>query len=182
MAPTNVTDDITRLSVAKLDADTHDYVTGAHMAIIRKSDGVMVDEWTTDGTVHVNEQVLDVNETYILRELTAPEGYDAVPDVEFVVNEVEGTGVTVLSPEDDTWGLSESYKITVYDPPTPTEKEKVVHKKREVTKTQTITKTKPGNTPKTGDDPTLPITLAVVASVALVVLLWAFKRRKSNDE
>lgn len=110
-----VSDDITRIWVDKLDERTHDAVKGAKMQILVRDTGEVVDEWTTDGTTHVFEKGLDVNVVYVLREVEAPAGYEKVADVEFYANEMEGTGITLLSERDDI-GLTDAYKVALYEP------------------------------------------------------------------
>ena len=92
-----VSDDVTRIQVDKLDERTHEAVKGARMQILARDTGEVVDEWTTDGATHVLEKGLDVDVVYILREAEAPEGYAKIDDVEFLANEVEGTGITLLT-------------------------------------------------------------------------------------
>ena len=80
-APTTVSDDITRLHVNKLDADTHEYLAGATMAIVNEKTGEVVDSWVTGKSTHENEKGLDVGVTYVLREIEAPEGYGKVEGI-----------------------------------------------------------------------------------------------------
>ena len=110
-----VSDDITRIWVDKLDERTHDAVKGARMQILVRDTGEVVDEWVTDGTTHVFEKGLDVNVVYILREVEAPAGYEKISDVEFFANEMEGTGITLLTERDDI-GLTDAYKVALYEP------------------------------------------------------------------
>lgn len=42
-----VSDEVTKLSVSKLDYTNHEFVTGAKMQILEKSSGKIVAEWTT---------------------------------------------------------------------------------------------------------------------------------------
>ena len=166
----SVSDDITRIHVTKVDAGTHEALKGAKMAIIERDSGVVVDEWTTDGTTHETEKLLDVNKEYILRELEAPEGYEKAQDTIFKVNEMEGTGITIIDPVPSSTELSDSYKVTIYDQHVDIVKEETVTKQRSV-----------ASSPKTGDEtPLVPV--AVLAGVALVaiVVLQLVKRRIPN--
>lgn len=157
-----VSDDITRIHVTKVDAGTHEALKGAKMAIIERDTGVVIDEWTTDGTTHETEKLLDVNKEYILRELEAPEGYEKVQDTIFEVNEMEGTGITIKDPVPSSTELSEMYKVTIYDQHVSIVEEKTVTQKRAVS----------SSSPKTGDEtPLIPVgALAGVALVGIVVL------------
>ena len=163
-APTTVTDDITRVHVNKLDANTHEYVEGASMAIIEKDTGTVVDEWVTGSSTHATEKALNVGTVYILREVAAPKGYDKVEDTEFIINEIEGEDITVLSGPGE---LTESYRLNLYDKLLPVEKEKVVER------------TRPGSpAPKTGDETplSLVVTLVVVAILAIGILEFSKRR------
>ena len=164
-----VSDDITRIHVSKVDAGTHEALKGAKMAIIDRETGEVVDEWTTDGTTHETEKLLDVNREYILREVEAPEGYDKVEDTIFKVNEMEGTGISILS-KDETTELSDSYKVTLYDQ----------HFDFQDSKTKTVTQTRSSasQAPRTGDEtPLLPLSMLAGAAILGIVVLLLAKRR-----
>lgn len=172
-APTTVSDDITRLHINKLDADTHEYVSGAKMAIIDEATGEVVDEWVTGPGVHENEKGLDVDVVYVLRELEAPEGYATAEDVRFVVNETEGTGITVLSQGNDS-ELVESYKVNLYDKAADVENEIVVTQTRGVpadNATRAVA-------PKTGDETPLTVIAVLVAIGVLAILLLQVPKSK----
>lgn len=180
-APTTVSDDITRIHVNKLDADTHSFVVGATMAIIEKDTGVVVDEWVTGSGTHQNEKGLNVDVVYILRELAAPAGYSTVQDVEFVVNETEGTGITILSQGSDS-ELVESYKVNLYDEPIAAENVVTVSKERTTYAKDDSSKTNKTVAPKTGDEsPLALIAVLVLSGIALIVLLQFMKRHMSNS-
>lgn len=171
-APTTVSDDITRVHVAKLDADTHDYVIGAKMAIIDEETGQVVDEWISGSGVHEYEKgSLVVERVYILRELEAPEGFDKVDDVRFVVNEMEGSGLTILSGTNDQFELTESYKINLYDKPHDTEN--VITTTKPASSTSTPTR---AAAPKTGDEtPMITVGILVLAGILAIALLQLSK-------
>lgn len=192
-APTTVSDDITRLHVNKLDADTHEYVQGAKMAIIEKDTGTVVDEWVSGTTTYTNEKALDVDKVYILREVAAPDGYDKVEDTEFMVNATEGTGITILSGPGE---LTESYKVNLYDKAQPTERETVVNKTRGATSSSSNSSSSSGSSnssssnssssntvaPKTGDEtPLAPVAVFVVVGILAIIALEVPKRRMSNQ-
>lgn len=178
-APTTVSDDITRIHVNKLDADTREYVQGAKMAIIEKDSGLVVDEWVTGGSTHQNEKGLDVNKVYILRELEAPDGFDKVQDVEFIVNETEGTGITIVSQGKDS-ELVESYKVNLYDKAKTIEDEIVVTETRGTSSSSSnaTSGTTKNPAPKTGDEtPLWPIIVLVVVGIIGIGVLEIPKRR-----
>ncbi|MBQ3379082.1 MAG: S-layer homology domain-containing protein [Clostridia bacterium] len=82
--------------ITAIDADTGDLLQGAKITIIEKETGKVIDEWTsTDGP---HESLSLKKETvYIMRVLETPEGYEKPDDVEFMINETEWNGITVLS-------------------------------------------------------------------------------------
>lgn len=167
-----VSDDITRLDVQKLDADTHDPVVGAEMQIIKKSTGEVVDSWTTTNGVHSNDKQLDVNVRYILREISAPDGYALAKDTEFYIDETEGVGVHIISGDDAE--LTQSYNINVYD------------KKQATTNEITVTKsintgnkiTTSSKIPVTGD--TLFVVIAGLATVVVAAVIAIIVARKKS--
>ena len=142
------------------------------MAIIEKATGTVVDEWVTGKSTHTNEKGLDVGKTYILREISAPDGYEKVEDTEFVINEIEGSGVTVVSGPGE---LTESYKFNLYDKAETVTNEKVVTKTRGASSSSSSGKTV---APKTGDEtPVSLVTLLVVIGVLAIGILEVSKRR-----
>ena len=173
-APTTVSDDITRLHISKLDADTHAYVAGAKMAIVNEETGEVVDEWVTATGVHENEKGLDVGVVYVLRELEAPEGYGTVQDVRFVVNETEGTGITVLSQGNDS-ELTASYKLNLYDKALGAAGETVVTQTRGVPAGGGPSR---AVAPKTGDGTPLGAVGALVGLGVLAIILLQIPKRK----
>ena len=178
-APTTVSDDITRVHVNKLDADTHDYVVGASMAIIDEETGEVIDEWITDGSMHQYEKgSLVVERVYILRELAAPEGYARVDDVRFVVNEMEGKGLTVISGTAGQFDQTSANVIALYDTAVPVEQETVVTETRASSSNPTK-----AAAPKTGDEtPMTTVALLVSAGVIAILVLQLFKRRTAKEK
>ena len=92
-------DDATWAGILKTDGRGRDLV-GAVLQVKDKS-GNVIEEWTTDGTRHEMRAVLNPDETYILHEVSAPEGYFLSEDLEFTVGQrvimedVKQTGLTV---------------------------------------------------------------------------------------
>ena len=114
-----VQDNITRLNVNKMEKGARDYVKGAHLAIYERDSGKLVTEWVSDGTTHevarnaegTDQGALDVNVVYVLRELSAPEGYEKAADVEFIIRSDENfnTSGEIISGSED--GNAESEQI-----------------------------------------------------------------------
>lgn len=207
-APVTVSDDVTRVHVNKLDADTHEYVKGATMSIIEEETGTVVDSWVTGPSTHVNEKALNVGVVYILREVSAPEGYEKVSDVRFEIKQTEGEGISILSSDGEEVELTESYKLAVYDKALPSENVQKVTKERpgggppettsssssssssksssSSTTTSSSSKT-PENTskvvaPKTGDETPLTLVAALMGvGVSIILILQLVKRRMPEE-
>ena len=166
-SPVEVSDDITRLEVNKLDKDTHEQVSGANMAIVERDTGVVVDEWVTDGTTHKIEKTLDVGVTYVLRELSAPDKYEVAADTEFVIKPNEGEGIDILS--GGSAEQTEAYKVAIYDAPKSTTVETEVVQDNETSgKKSATTKTV---APKTGDETPMSLVLILVACGVLAIAI-----------
>ena len=178
-APMNVSDDITRVHVNKLDADTHEYVQGASMAIIEKETGKVVDEWVTGSGAHENEKNLDVDKVYILREVSAPDGFEKVQDTEFKVNATEGSGVTILSGPGE---LTESYKINLYDKKTATENVTTVTQQRNTTTTENSSSTSKTTAPKTGDETPINLVAAIVVIAIIAIGVLEIPKRRIKEQ
>ena len=67
------------------------------MQIINKETGKIVEEWTTSDETKVIEGLSHGD--YILREITAPDGFQKILDIEFTVN--DDNGVTILEVTDE---------------------------------------------------------------------------------
>lgn len=170
-----VADDITRIHVDKVDAGTHEFVPNAKMAIVVKDTGEVVEEWTTSRETHKVEKSLNVNTTYLLREVYAPEGYARVADIEFQVNEIEGEGITLLNKPENVEQTG-SYKVTLYEQ----HDDFVVEKVDERVSTSSSTSSSSsasedaGKTvaPKTGDETPLAagIAVAILGILGIAVL------------
>lgn len=92
-------DDATWAGILKTDGRGRDLV-GAVLQVKDKS-GNVIEEWTTDGTRHEMRAVLNPDETYILHEVSAPEGYFLSEDLEFtagqrvIMEDIKQTDLTV---------------------------------------------------------------------------------------
>lgn len=181
-APTTVADDITRLHVSKLDADTHEPVVGATMIIVDEQ-GNTVAEWVSDGSVFKIEKGLDVDVVYTLKELNPPEGYSAISPISFTVDPIEGNGIIINSGDETQFDLRMEFsslaegvqnKLNLYD------KADAVYTETVVTETRGV----PSNTttkaaaPKTGDEtPLMPFAMFAVAGIATILILQVPKRK-----
>lgn len=143
--PGGVSDEPTRLNVAKLEADSSEYVVGAHLAIFTQEDydagdlSNPVEEWRTDESTHqiskngrLNASAAGEQEAqrYVLVELAAPEGYEKADPVTFCLASDGGEETTVLvisgkTKADGTKNCEVTSKFTLalYDGETTTERE-----------------------------------------------------------
>ena len=86
----------TRVEIDKFDSDGNK-LFGATMQIINKATGEVVEEWTTTDETKVVEGL--EHGDYILREITAPNGFQKILDIEFTVT--DDNGVTILEVTDE---------------------------------------------------------------------------------
>lgn len=78
-------DNTTIVKVSKQDMTTGTELSGAKLQVIDK-DGNVIEEWGSTNEPHYIEAKLNAGETYTLREITAPDGYNTAEDIEFTVN------------------------------------------------------------------------------------------------
>lgn len=78
-------DTYSKVEISKTDLTTGKELEGAKLQILNK-DGEVLEEWVTDGKPHLVEK-LPVGEELILREITAPEGYEIAEDVKFTLED-----------------------------------------------------------------------------------------------
>mgnify|MGYP003287757500 CR=1 FL=1 len=165
-----VSDEVTKLSVSKLDYTNHEFVAGAKMQILEKSSGKIVAEWTTGDSAESFERKLNVDTSYILREVSAPEGYDLAEDTEFIIDaygilsiisgpDAEKTSDTALRIYDKKLGVTKVTKNT-----------KENHNQKFVDVVKTV---------KTGD--TAQIGLFAILSIAAIVVVIIVLRRRKNS-
>lgn len=86
-------DDYTKLEVSKQDAVTGQELVGAVLQITNEQ-GQQVKQWTSDGTPHRIERL--VPGTYILTELSAPDGYMIAEPIVFVVDSTDAIQCVVM--------------------------------------------------------------------------------------
>ncbi len=156
----------------KVDEDGNP-VSGAKLQIVDK-DGKEIASWTTDGTAYRLDRVLVIGETYTLKELEAPEGYQLAEDVTFTV-------------DDSKVGPGEDKVITIkmvdksVDDITETTTESTTSTTTETVTTEKTTESGSGSSAKTGDDtPVLPVAILFTISAAGLVVVG--KRRKKEEE
>ena len=82
---------------SKVDAETGEELPGAVLELYAP-DGSLLDTWETTDIPHVIPG-LPVGEGYVLREVTAPEGYEISEDVTFAVTDT--TEIQTITMEDE---------------------------------------------------------------------------------
>ncbi|MBR5164817.1 MAG: TonB-dependent receptor [Ruminococcus sp.] len=85
------------VKISKQDMTNGTELAGAKLQVIDK-DGNIVEEWVSGAEPHFIEAKLIAGETYTLRELTAPDGYNTAEDIEFTV--IAGGSVTEVVMKD----------------------------------------------------------------------------------
>lgn len=80
-----IIDNTTIVKISKQDMTTGTELAGAKLQVIDK-DGNVIEEWVSTNEPHYIEAKLIAGETYTLREITAPDGYNTAEDIEFTVN------------------------------------------------------------------------------------------------
>lgn len=76
------------IEISKTDiADTDAELPGAELKIFDETGENVLESWTSTNKAHKVTANLEAGKTYILREITAPDGYTVAADVKFKVNE-----------------------------------------------------------------------------------------------
>ena len=97
-----VEDNMTSVSISKVDITSQKELAGAHIQILDK-DGKVVEEWDSTDKAYTIKG-LKTGETYTLRETVAPKGYKVAEDTTFQLNEdgTIDTANTTTAISDDT--------------------------------------------------------------------------------
>lgn len=114
-----VKDDVTKVSIKKMDITGNNEVAGARL-LLKDKDGNVIESWMSTTEAHVFEQKLIAGETYTLTEVTAPSGYEVAADITFTVNKdgtvsVDGKAVdgNEIVMKDETTPVGEEGKLVV---------------------------------------------------------------------
>ena len=82
----------TEMLFSKVDATGKTELPGATLQVIEKTSGIVVDEWVSGETPHRIQHLVEGNE-YILKEISAPYGYEVAESITFVAE--DGNTVTM---------------------------------------------------------------------------------------
>lgn len=180
-----VADNVTRVLVNKLRADTHEPVEGAHLVIYPASDpSTVVAEWVSTGEAHEIARTLDVNTRYVLHEISAPAGYGLASDVTFELysEDFNTTGKIISGGGENAEfdiisgsGPEQAFVISLYDPIKPAEEKKEVHKQREVSRPASYQ-----NLVKTGDLFNQPLFYGLLVAGVAAIAYGIWRRRKAQ--
>lgn len=114
-----VKDDVTKVSIKKMDIIGNNEVAGARL-LLKDKEGNVIESWMSATEAHVFEQKLIAGETYTLAEVTAPSGYEVAADITFTVNKdgtvsIDGKAVdgNEIIMKDDTTPVGEEGKLVV---------------------------------------------------------------------
>ena len=114
-----VKDDVTKVSIKKMDITGKNEVAGARL-LLKDKEGNVIESWMSTTEAHVFEQKLIAGETYTLAEVTAPSGYEVAADITFTVNKdgtvsVDGKAVedNEIVMKDETTPVGEEGKLVV---------------------------------------------------------------------
>ena len=183
-----VADNVTRVLVNKLRADTHEYVEGAHLVIYPEADPTtIVAEWVSTGTSHEIARTLDVNTRYVLHEVSVPAGYGLAEDVVFELysEDFNTTGKIISGGGGNAEfeiisgdGPDQAFVISMYDPVKPAQEQKEIHKRREVERPASYSSTTA--LAKTGDLFSQPLFYALLAAGAAAIGYGVYRRRKAE--
>lgn len=210
-----VADRTVHVDVHKLGRETREYVKGAQLQIIDKATGEVMAEWTTGEEKQQINRILDVSDerethVYVLREVSAPEGFERADDVEFIVKSVNfETKGEVLSGAETADGKlnaefrnvegdieTQAFVINLYDAETPSYLETVERRTTSSEQGQTSTTERPQaeqqrtegksneRLSQTGDGTPFAamVGLACAGGVFLVAGIYFLRRRRTGRE
>ncbi|MCI8365367.1 MAG: hypothetical protein HFG34_10550 [Eubacterium sp.] len=80
-------DDTTKISLSKTSITGSKEIEGCQLTITKKTDGSVIEEWTSGKEPHLIEGKLIVGETYTLTEKRPADGYTTADNIDFVVQD-----------------------------------------------------------------------------------------------
>lgn len=181
-----VSDYPTDIEISKLASDTHDPVRDAHMQVIDKATGKVMDDWWTSDRGHRITKVLNVGTEYVLHEEKAPDGYAVMPDVTFTIGATDGD-ITLVSDGSGHSELADKTHLNAYDDRMPREIEIERTESRGKTfngrhEERGKTRTGHGDFPQMGDTTSYAAMAgAAVAGVAAIAAGIVSRKRRDRE-
>ncbi|MDE7121991.1 MAG: Cna B domain protein, partial [Oscillospiraceae bacterium] len=159
-------DDTTKVKISKQDMTTGKELPGAKLQVIDE-DSIVIEEWTSTDEPHFIEGRLTAGKTYILHEITAPDGYEIANDVEFTVN-TDGTVTEVVMKDEPTPDVPTTPVVPTTPTPTPS-----------VSTPSVSTPTPVTSTPATGDTGKNPVavTMCIVGLCGLALTIVMLRKK-----
>ena len=169
-ATAGVSDEVTKLDVAKVDAGVkHEPVSGAQLQILEKDSGKVVYSWTSSDEAEQIHKVLNVNTAYILHEVAAPEGYETAPDTECSIDDYGTVSFSTGGTIENNAELTDKYSVNLYDKKVG--EERIIYLHGDAASTNV-------STAQTGDNtPFMLVAIVLVIAVAGVGITAAARRR-----
>lgn len=169
-ATAGVSDEVTKLDVAKVDAGVkHEPVSGAQLQILEKDSGKVVYSWTSNDEAEQIHKVLNVNTAYVLHEVAAPEGYETAPDTEFSIDDYGTVSFSTGGTIENNAELTDKYSVNLYDKKVG--EERIIYLHGDAASTNV-------STAQTGDSSSFVlVTIVLVIAVAGVGVTAAARRR-----
>ncbi len=172
--PVVMKDDVTKVAISKVDAETGEGLPGACLQVLDK-EGQVIGEWVSDGGPYRIEKLV-AGERYILREKKAPEGYLLAEAVEFLVQDTGEVQEVFMKNEKEP---EPSEEPTVPEPTEPTEETKSIERRMPPEETTAYEKPQTEEV-STGDGSVwLPAAVALGSSACC---LWGIYRKRRKDQ
>lgn len=81
-------DELTETILSKIDLTTGEELPGATLQVIKPDTREVIEQWVSTDKPHTIEGLI-TGQTYIMREITAPDGYEIAEEVSFIVGQQE---------------------------------------------------------------------------------------------
>lgn len=92
-------DKATQVEISKTDISGEKDISGAVMQVL-DGDGILIDEWISDGNCHKVYGLLIAGKEYTLHEVSAPQGYELAKDISFTVSSDGSVDKVVMKDEE----------------------------------------------------------------------------------
>ena len=181
-----VSDYVTQVNFEKLVQGGDDYVVGATLQVADVETGEIIDTWTTtDEESHPISKKLIVGRTYVLRELSAPDGYEVASEVQFYVNATDGEIIFIGDVDETNAATNGKNTLMLYDKKLTNEQEVWVEQEREAPLSNEYDNSYKNEVPlsQTGDDfdPALWGGVALMGAGAVAMGLLVASQRREEE-